>query len=273
MTETHDGTRTIYQRFAHRCEERGARLSGLLEQFDQVEDPISAYDGLMQELHDWVGESKMLGLDRLTDTVGTLMELLQSWGPNFCLGVQGIQLRTWVERLTVLSRRFIRAAPDERLMQQVQKLQAELQAEMGVSCFGEEPTGDFHQVRRDSRRILVFDDSPIIGDVLRLALETRGHQVGLAADISEFRLLLGSFHPQIIFLDVNMPDMKGDEVCRRLRDHPETREVPIIFLSSLPDEELSVLCRLAGADGYLSKQHGMDRLLGYLDELLDRLVN
>ena len=52
----------------------------------------------------------------------------------------------------------------------------------------------------------------------------------------------------------------------------DTRRLPIVFLSSLPAEELSVLAEKSGADGYLCKQSGMEELVNYLDELMSEII-
>jgi CheY-like chemotaxis protein len=69
-----------------------------------------------------------------------------------------------------------------------------------------------------------------------------------------------------------MPEISGPELCHHLRQHGRTQKLPIIFLSSLPEEELAELAQRSGADGFLSKQRGMEELIKYLDDLLEEIV-
>ena len=100
----------------------------------------------------------------------------------------------------------------------------------------------------------------------------RGHSVAVAQNHDEFNRRLLDFDPQLVFLDINMPDIKGDEVCRRVRSRMDVGNLPIIFLSSLPEEQLAELARRSHASGYLSKQQGIEELLRFLDDLLDQII-
>lgn len=124
----------------------------------------------------------------------------------------------------------------------------------------------------EQRRLLILDDSELTRELLQLELEGRGHLVEVASNLIDFQKKLGTFNPELIFLDINMPEMQGDEVCRQLRRRLDTQTVPIILLSSLPDDELAALAQRAGADGFLSKQHGMEELVAYLDDLLSQII-
>lgn len=266
---------SIYQRFAQRCEERKNKIMLLLNERGEDTGDDSATSHLIgMEVHDWIGEAKLLGFDKLAAVAGELEEVLTTWESNFHIAIQGQQLQAWIIRLTDLSRRFALEAPGNELLQELQTLLSEFSSELGVNEFARIPTPVTGKTARlqDQRRILILDDSPIVGEALSLELESRGHRVALASDFNEFQQQLSDFGPEIIFLDINMPDIQGDEVCRRLRSRFETQNVPIIFLSSLPDNKLALLAKRAGADGYLSKQRGMDELIKYLDDLLSQVI-
>jgi CheY-like chemotaxis protein len=270
--DQHYDARTIYQRFSRRCEDRNRRLAALI---DQWTDGPSAEVDLKRfnlEIHDWIGESKMLGLDKVTAAANELKDVLESWDSSFCAATQGAQLRAWIERLMEISVAFALEAPDNKIQRQLRELRRELQRELGISEFEEVPTGEIAALDQPTRRILVFDDSPIVCEVLSMELEARGHKVALAVEMDGFQERLTSFRPEVIFLDINMPEIQGDEVCRQLRQKFETNDTPIIFLSSMPDEELARLAKAAGANGFLSKQRGMDHLVSYLDDLLSQII-
>lgn len=271
------GEYSIYKRFASRCEEREGKIGALIDQLeaDSGEDrQVSTKIAL--EIHDWIGEAKLIGLDKLSAAASELDAVLGRWGRAFSPRTQGTQLRKWITQLSEISKQLSLEAPDSEIALRLQKLRSELTVELESSepaeARAKRPTSEALPVVPDRRRILVLDDSPIVGEALALELGSKGHTVQLAASYDQFMRLIDSFSPEIIFIDINLPEIQGDEVCRRLRTRTGTHSVPIIFLSSLSDEELSVLAERAGADGYLSKRHGMDELIRYLDDLMSEVI-
>ena len=79
-----------------------------------------------------------------------------------------------------------------------------------------------------SKKILVADDDPNIRDVIRFALEKSGFQVQDASDGQETLDLLNKSNPDLIILDITMPEKDGLEVCRTVRRHSD---IPFLFLS------------------------------------------
>jgi CheY-like chemotaxis protein len=263
---------SLYTTFAARSEERRAKVQAALAQAERGDQEV--LKDVAFQVHDWIGEARLLGFEKLAAAITDLNEVLTSWKTTFRLHTQGAQLFSWVNRLADISRRFATEPPSDRLLQDMKVLRSDLNSEMWSGEFGAEPTPVTQQSKAapDQRRILIFDDSPIICEVLSLELTTRGHIVALAGSLFEFERSLVEFRPDVIFLDINMPEVSGDNVCRDLRTRGETEHVPIVLLSSLPDEELAQLAQAAGATGYLSKQRGMDELIKYLDELLTEII-
>jgi len=107
-------------------------------------------------------------------------------------------------------------------------------------------------------RVLVVDDEPEIRRVLRTGLTARGYTVETAADGRESLERLHQAVPDVVLLDLMMPDMPGIEVLRQVR---AWSSVPIIVLSVLADEQTKVDALDAGADDYLTKAFGMDELV------------
>jgi len=124
----------------------------------------------------------------------------------------------------------------------------------------------------EKRRILLLDDSPITLEMERAVLEDRGHAVAVASNLPEFQTLLAEFEPEVILTDLMMPDISGKEIVRVLKQDFHTEKIPIILFSSRPDEELAPIAEAAGADGYLSKSHGIDRLGDLIDELVESII-
>ena len=107
-------------------------------------------------------------------------------------------------------------------------------------------------------RVLVVDDEPPIRKLLRMGLTTQGYQT-LEAPNGKTALELLSQSPDLIILDLGLPDMQGHELLRTIRARNES--VPIVVLSSRGDEAGKVEALDFGADDYVTKPFGMDELL------------
>ncbi len=116
-------------------------------------------------------------------------------------------------------------------------------------------------------RILVVDDEPQILRALGINLTARGYQVDLAATGSRALRVAAHTHPDLVILDLGLPDMDGVEVIRGLRGWTS---VPIIVLSVRESESQKVAALDAGADDYVTKPFGMDELLARLRAALRR---
>jgi len=117
-------------------------------------------------------------------------------------------------------------------------------------------------------RVLVVDDEPAIVEVLTetLRADPRNLKVESATDGYEALVKVGAFRPSVLILDAVMPRLDGVEVCRRLRQSPETRQVKILGLTGHPEAIPALL--EAGAHACLAKPVR----LGPLKEALDRLI-
>jgi CheY-like chemotaxis protein len=122
------------------------------------------------------------------------------------------------------------------------------------------------------KKILLLDDSEITLEMERAVLEERGYEVAVAGNLIEFQGLLDAFQPEVILTDLMMPDISGKDIVRVLKQDFHTERIPIVLFSSIPDEELAEIAEQAGADGYLSKSHGIERLGDMVDELVDSII-
>src|SRR5262245_4351169 len=116
--------------------------------------------------------------------------------------------------------------------------------------------------------VLVVDDEPQILRVMRASLPVRGFEVTTASTGEEALTQLRKHVPDVIILDLVMPEMSGLEVCRRVR---EFSSVPIIVLSAKGSESDKVAALDLGADDYVTKPFGMDELLARIRAVLRRL--
>lgn len=101
--------------------------------------------------------------------------------------------------------------------------------------------------------ILVVDDNEMNRDLLSRRLGRLGYKITLAEDGESALKKVNSEPPSLILLDIMMPVMDGFEVCRRLKEAPETREIPILFMSALEDVEKKMKGFELGAEDYITK--------------------
>jgi two-component system KDP operon response regulator KdpE len=107
-------------------------------------------------------------------------------------------------------------------------------------------------------KVLVVDDEPPIRKLLRMGLSSQGYEI-LEAPNGKASLDLLEQHPDLVILDLGLPDMQGLELLRMMRARNEA--VPIVVLSSRGDEVGKVQALDLGADDYITKPFGMDELL------------
>ncbi len=124
----------------------------------------------------------------------------------------------------------------------------------------------------EKKRILLLDDSRITLEMEKAVLEDRGYKVAIAANLLEFQAQLDQFQPEVILTDLMMPDISGKDIVRVLKQDFHTEKIPIVLFSSKPDEELAEIAEQAGADGYLSKSHGIDKLGDMVDEIVESIL-
>jgi DNA-binding response OmpR family regulator/Tfp pilus assembly protein PilZ len=118
------------------------------------------------------------------------------------------------------------------------------------------------------KAILVFDDSPFALALTRAALESAGFKVAIAEDLSSFERQRVAFDPDLILVDVQMPEAFGDDVASTLRCWHGV-QVPILLVSSLEQSELARRAQRAKASGYVCKGAGMSELVRRCRELLE----
>jgi len=111
------------------------------------------------------------------------------------------------------------------------------------------------------RRLLIVDDVRPNRAMLMDLLQTLDFVVGSASNGLECLAMLDSFKPELIVMDVMMPEVDGNETTRRIRRLPEWRKIPIIALSASASREDELTCMEAGADAFLAKPVDHDVLL------------
>jgi two-component system, OmpR family, response regulator len=117
------------------------------------------------------------------------------------------------------------------------------------------------------QRILIVDDDPHIREVVRFALERAGYVTAEAADGQAALARFAEVVPDLVILDIVMPELDGTEVCRRLREEAST---PIVFLSSRDDEIDRIVGLELGGDDYVTKPFSPRELVARVRAVLRR---
>ncbi len=119
-------------------------------------------------------------------------------------------------------------------------------------------------------RVLIVEDEPDIRELLVFRLERDGFQVTQCESGAEALRLVRTGRPDLVLLDLMLPEMDGLEVCRRLRQDPTTQTVPIVMLTARDDEVDRVLGLELGADDYVVKPFSPRELVARIRAVLRR---
>jgi len=120
------------------------------------------------------------------------------------------------------------------------------------------------------RRVLIVDDDPAVVDLIQDVLandsrfETKVVNNGFAAGMQA-----KEYHPDLIVLDVMLPDINGQAVCELIRQDPTLTDIKIICISGMVEEERIAELKAAGADDFLHKPLDIDELIRRISRLLD----
>lgn len=124
-----------------------------------------------------------------------------------------------------------------------------------------------------SRSILLVDDEEQTRDLLRLMLKRDGYEVFEAEDGYEALEKVKTLLPDLVLLDVMMPDIDGIAVCEQIRADAKTKSIPVVLLSAYANVDSMRRGILAGANRYLTKPIGRQSLLTNLREVFDGIVS
>ena len=124
-----------------------------------------------------------------------------------------------------------------------------------------------------SKKILIADDEPNIVAALEFLLQRNGYEVHVARNGDEALKLVEATHPDLVLLDVMMPQKSGYEVCKRIRERADWRHIKIIMLSAKGRDAEVNKGLSTGADVYVTKPFStrelMDKIKGLLDQNTD----
>lgn len=120
-------------------------------------------------------------------------------------------------------------------------------------------------------KLLVIDDDTAVTDLLSLLLKSQGFEVFATNNSSDGLSMIRELQPDLVILDLMMPEMDGWEVCRAVRQF--NQQVPIIILSALNDPSMIASVLDAGADDYLTKPTPSRVLVAHINRLTKRSGN
>ena len=119
--------------------------------------------------------------------------------------------------------------------------------------------------------ILVVEDEDSLATLLQYNLEKEGYRVGVCADGEEALIQIDEKQPDLVVLDWMLPTVSGIEVCRRLRQRAETRNLPIVMLTARGEESDRIRGLDTGADDYVVKPFSMTELCARIRAVLRRI--
>ncbi|MGK7390245.1 MAG: response regulator [Candidatus Cyclobacteriaceae bacterium M2_1C_046] len=115
-------------------------------------------------------------------------------------------------------------------------------------------------------KILIVDDDIDLLENMRGILSSKGYEVMGLADASELFKTINFFQPDVIILDILLASYDGRELCRKIKNDPGTKHIPVLMFSAHPDAEAFVFA--AGAEEFLKKPFDTKTLLGKIENLI-----
>jgi DNA-binding response OmpR family regulator len=120
----------------------------------------------------------------------------------------------------------------------------------------------------DHKRILLVDDHQTVFRLLEAIVRIKGYQLLYAENGQQGIVMARQEQPDLILLDVMMPDIDGFKVCQYLKENPDTKAIPVMFLTARGAEGDLEAGRRAGADGFMTKPFQTIEVLGQIERML-----
>lgn len=118
------------------------------------------------------------------------------------------------------------------------------------------------------KKILVIEDDPDISKTLHLSLKMEGFDVLIAKEGKQGLNMAKTESPNLLLLDLRLPGLPGEEICRELRKDPLYEKLPIIMLTAKDTDVDKVIGRVIGANYYMPKPFDMEELLSRIHALI-----
>jgi len=121
-----------------------------------------------------------------------------------------------------------------------------------------------------AKRILIVDDEPDVTELVGYQLRAKGFSVEALNDPTQSIAKIRAFQPDLIILDVMMPNISGIQICRMLRADPKSKAIPVVFLTARAEEADRVVGLEVGGDDYICKPFSVKELTLRIQGLLRR---
>ena len=118
-------------------------------------------------------------------------------------------------------------------------------------------------------KVLVVEDDLLNRMFYEAVFSQRDYDVHVVDDGAKVMDAVDAFRPDLVTMDINLPNVSGRRLIRKIRRDPTTRHVPILAITAYAGKKDEEEIRKAGANGYLSKPLSIDQLLGAVDSLMD----
>jgi two-component system phosphate regulon response regulator PhoB len=126
-------------------------------------------------------------------------------------------------------------------------------------------------VKKVQPLIVIAEDHDAVAVIIKYYLSRSGYNLKVASNGLEAWELIQKYKPDLIISDWAMPDLNGIEICKRVREHPELRNTPIIMTSAKSDDSKKVLALDSGADDYMAKPVSPEELMARIRAVLRRI--
>ena len=122
----------------------------------------------------------------------------------------------------------------------------------------------------ENQKILVVDDEIMMAKPLKLLLERAGYEVEVASDGKNGLALAVSWKPDLVILDIMLPDISGWEVCEKLRGNPDTHAIKVLMLTCYDAEDGLERSKERNADWLIIKPYNNNYMLTIIEKLLSQ---
>ena len=129
-------------------------------------------------------------------------------------------------------------------------------------------TGTRRQALVEANRVLIIDDDPLITKVLEKGLQKRGYTTAVGRHGADATYLVLEFEPDLVLLDIMLPDVDGEEICTRIRAHGKAKNTKIISLSAVADQNKIKAMHKAGIDLFIPKPFKIEDITAAITGLI-----
>ncbi len=120
----------------------------------------------------------------------------------------------------------------------------------------------------ESKRVLIVDDDKVILEILKDALNREGYSVFTSEQSLGTSRMVSQIRPHLLVMDVIMPGLNGDKICKILKNNSINKEMKIILYSTKDHDELKSLAAMAKVDAFLTKSRNYQELINKVNYLL-----